>query len=508
MRNLAFLLLILCFVACDDTPKEPEQETIPTQNPVEQLRDEGQTISSPEEKQAPKVTGNALQDSIEVLRSQFADIRYGVQVGEKVLLYVSSFKGRNARLGIVDTSGTKLLPIEYEQIGNPDLIAKGWIEVKKDGKYGLFSYETNELIPAEYDIIFPVQSAGQIAIGQQVTRFYALKTGMEREEISQTSDQPRYTTTLPQLSFTVDVANDQLFLLQQRAQMVWEDHDVVEDGRGVYFTPSYLAKLGNWPEKIEQIAVHRREEGLHEAEGRLEKTQSLGDQISAFVTSFYESGVAGREYRSKRLQVSTFDQYNQFIDSVRLFETHHMGRLCFSHTYQFLSDTLIEVRDDTYGPKGFAYVEMPVFRYYQIDESGSIYTLDGPRLWDFTRHVMLTPDYFEGCYVSRLEEGEGAKYGNEEARYLITQHLSVEDLDIMRNEIFAEYGYRFKSQKWQAYFSQFSWYKARFDNVDHLLTDIEKHNVQVILQRKAEMQDDEEAFTQPEATRGEIYAAG
>jgi len=55
--------------------------------------------------------------------------------------------------------------------------------------------------------------------------------------------------------------------------------------------------------------------------------------------------------------------------------------------------------------------------------------------------------------------------------------MSKTDLDIMRNEIYANYGYRFKSKKWKEYFSAQSWYKPMFDDVNDKLTLIEKINI-------------------------------
>jgi hypothetical protein len=56
-----------------------------------------------------------------------------------------------------------------------------------------------------------------------------------------------------------------------------------------------------------------------------------------------------------------------------------------------------------------------------------------------------------------------------------------EDLDIMRNEIFASYGYIFKTEKWREYFSKQEWYSQSesYSNAD--LSDIEKQNIEAIL---------------------------
>ena len=64
------------------------------------------------------------------------------------------------------------------------------------------------------------------------------------------------------------------------------------------------------------------------------------------------------------------------------------------------------------------------------------------------------------------------------------KRLSVEDRDILRNEIFADHGYKFKTEKWINYFENKDWYHPRFDNVDNLLTAIEKANIDNISKYK------------------------
>lgn len=55
------------------------------------------------------------------------------------------------------------------------------------------------------------------------------------------------------------------------------------------------------------------------------------------------------------------------------------------------------------------------------------------------------------------------------------------DLDIMRNEIFADHGYIFKTEKWKKYFQTQYWYTPLFDDVNNKLTIVEKNNIHKIL---------------------------
>lgn len=59
--------------------------------------------------------------------------------------------------------------------------------------------------------------------------------------------------------------------------------------------------------------------------------------------------------------------------------------------------------------------------------------------------------------------------------------LSLEDLQIMRNEVFARYGYIFKSEgKMDTYFKKKKWYRGINKKVDEFLSEIERINISAI----------------------------
>jgi len=60
--------------------------------------------------------------------------------------------------------------------------------------------------------------------------------------------------------------------------------------------------------------------------------------------------------------------------------------------------------------------------------------------------------------------------------------LKPEDLDYMRNELFAHYGYKFKSTKWNYIFEDKPWYQPKLDEVPReWLSTIERRNLDLIL---------------------------
>jgi hypothetical protein len=58
--------------------------------------------------------------------------------------------------------------------------------------------------------------------------------------------------------------------------------------------------------------------------------------------------------------------------------------------------------------------------------------------------------------------------------------LTSWDLKIMRNEIYARHGYIFKTDDMKNYFFQQNWYNPKYNNVEPMLTAIEKKNINFI----------------------------
>jgi len=62
------------------------------------------------------------------------------------------------------------------------------------------------------------------------------------------------------------------------------------------------------------------------------------------------------------------------------------------------------------------------------------------------------------------------------------KYKSLDELKIIRNEIFARKGYIFNSEDLLKHFSTFDWYKPKYENVDYLLTGLDKKNIQTVLE--------------------------
>ena len=74
-------------------------------------------------------------------------------------------------------------------------------------------------------------------------------------------------------------------------------------------------------------------------------------------------------------------------------------------------------------------------------------------------------------------------YPEASSRYLTANDLtglSKHSLRIMRNEIFARYGYIFKTDVMRRHFMRQSWYTPLYNDVNSLLTSVERENIKLI----------------------------
>lgn len=97
-------------------------------------------------------------------------------------------------------------------------------------------------------------------------------------------------------------------------------------------------------------------------------------------------------------------------------------------------------------------------------------------------------EYELGPKVGELDlkfPGEYPEASTRDLRPEELKKLTPAQLRIMRNEIYARYGYKFRPDgKMNAYFTQQSWFKGQHGNVDDFLTVLEKRNIKLIQQEE------------------------
>lgn len=103
--------------------------------------------------------------------------------------------------------------------------------------------------------------------------------------------------------------------------------------------------------------------------------------------------------------------------------------------------------------------------------------------------LMTDASYEIGLWQVKAEDAMDGRFPQASLRSLDPQELagmSKADLRIMRNEIFARYGHRFRAAgAMEAYFAQQDWYRAQHANGLAFLTELEKANIALIQQEEA-----------------------
>lgn len=158
----------------------------------------------------------------------------------------------------------------------------------------------------------------------------------------------------------------------------------------------------------------------------------------------------------------------------------HDGSIAISTStsYDFLEDQIIEITQLAEAVKDQSKIQ-----------PGTDWLIEGESFWDLETETTYEYKYLEinDCSVNRLttkKEVNPERDFEIASKKLLTakdfKSLTKEELRLMRNEIFAAYGYIFKSKDLLEYFNKKSWYNPELDDVTAQLSDIEKLNAQRI----------------------------
>ncbi len=96
------------------------------------------------------------------------------------------------KIGLTDAKGNRMLECKYDQIGNPGGIAAGCMELKSEGKYGLYNYKTDIIVAPQFDVIFPSEIMGYVAIGKKGEQYFKLYEDGTMKLIKNEAEIPTY----------------------------------------------------------------------------------------------------------------------------------------------------------------------------------------------------------------------------------------------------------------------------------------------------------------------------
>lgn len=406
------------------------------------------------------------------------------------------------KMGIVDKFNNVIIPIEYNKIYNPNGTAVNHIEVEKGGKRGLYHISGRQVAPARFDYIYPLfdnSALVQIRTNEKFGLIHPNGTVVfdGDEEADPRAFQSPYTSKIAE-QWKFNINNKQIVYLQPTS----DDFDPnLIDSRAIVFTPSYLLELGFSPKYFSGVATSDNAHfGLKEAKVEVKGIENWWDNIKAVFTQYYEEGLAGRDYITEKEAVYSVDENGNKIDGVEYYQTDMSRGIigCNSNNNRLVlstkNDTIVEVKryGKSEGDEGIEnslpYDYHPYYTFFSISKSGKFVRLKTNRRYNFTKYVKIDESYFKGCFGSFIENSKT------DENIMKSEHLSLEEMELMKNEIFADYGFIFTTPKWKDYFSKQSWYMGLESDVNDKLTEIDKHNIKVISNTINKMKDNPDEY--------------
>lgn len=429
-----------------------------------------------------------VRASADALAKQYDSVAFYTEVDDQLLFYV--IKGSweypytyerekqrdagNYKIGVVTAENKVVIPVEFTKIYNPDGSFEGMIEVESDGLRGLYHTTGGAFIPAEFEGIYPTTAEGVFAQVKKGDRYgWVSATGMVSFEPSSHLNKKLF-----QSPIETNAILEWEFKFPGPIKLLVNPYDFADELNGVLIYPSYLRDLGITPIANSFVFLESSTfgMGMTDSEIKFEKVESLADKFFGLVSFFMEAGADARGYHFAQNDLLVLDKSMNrlgYQESIT-YNTNYQNPCGKSvDSYRTIEPGLYEAENEN----GF-------YEYYKITEGGTVQELKTNRQYNFTKFVKIDKHYFDRCHFKEIDYDESLP-----ANVILYRGLSSEDLDIMRNEIFAEYGFIFKTPKWKEYFGKMPWYQPQFDNVDHLLTDIDKANIKFILEYQSQHKD-------------------
>lgn len=224
-------------------------------------------------------------------------------------------------------------------------------------------------------------------------------------------------------------------------------------------------------EEIEADAIYKIK-----IEGKKKNTYENFDYYGPNTIKYSDTTDTNNTYRIDLNEKEDSSLY--FIGTTRKFYSYELRDLTL--------DELGYLRNEFYARKGFQFKTDKMKNYFSQKE------------WfkPFTRDVKLTEIELENVYLIRgmeqeLNLGKNSKdvdeinklYEIAQLRLLTKEDLSKlnkHQLPYLRNTFFAKKGFVFNVLRYKDYFEKQNWYVSQHNNVDNMLTELDKENINFI----------------------------
>jgi hypothetical protein len=439
----------------------------------------------------------------EQLKTRYDSVLWFDHINDKTFYYVikgklpeqfywpvNSKKGPDSalyKMGLVNSDLKEIIPAEFDLIHNIGGTVDNLIEVEKNGKKGLYNVDGKIILPVNYDQIFPLKNNENLALLKTGDAYYYLKPDLSA---SDKIVDFKIADVLPKIKTYGDS-----YTLSDKSSKNIMEFNSRQTYTSLIIPPSYLVDWQVLPKFIQFQNPLRKlsEDSMGDGDGSLslaiefngDKKENDGNWFQSAFYSVVDDYLGGRSglYATKKVllvdkkqnRILGFNAESYFGDG------EGGGKLsgsCNENYLRALNDSLFEFK--TTSILGQALLdtseyldEGPHYHYLQIKD-GKLVALKSARLFP-TQYVKLDDSYLQSCYVL-------THYNSDQQQSKTLDHVTPAILQLMKNEIYASYQYKFKNQRWNDVFTnRFDRYdKANLVNVDDSLTTIDKYNISFI----------------------------
>ena len=432
-------------------------------------------------------SGNSINKNNFQTRKTVSDTDYNKTTQKNVSVFSFTYQGKKYlyqnsenNCGITDEKGNIIIPNEFDYIVYPGETYKGIVEVYKNNKVGLYSFPGGKQIaPLEFDEFYPVYDNRILAYYKKGNSYNYIKKNKSDPD----SNFKKYLVS-PFENETVEKWNFHFPTEPYMNKEEWECFFFIPSFLKTFFDDS-MQKGGDfdaevvWPDFDFSVVGNLKE-----------------NNKKYYIIKIHTNGYVWTDY----LEYFVFNA--NMCKSFYIADINNFARYSYDYSsdidinsgfeFKILDNSMCRIKNsvENINKKNKDYPETTLhyYNYYKI-YNGKIEEIKTNRFFPFTKYERISQEFFKGFFIGERSFSED--YGS---TVKVNRHLTIHDLDVMRNEIFADYGYKFKSQKWQSFFGQLNWYKPQFDNVNDKLNDIEKYNIKMILQEKRKMKNKEQYY--------------
>ena len=398
----------------------------------------------------------------------------------------------NYKMGLVGPDLKIIIPIDFDLIRDIGGTFDNLIEVEKDHKRGFYNLTGKIIVPVIYDQVFPLNNSENLAALRKGSEFYWLKRDFS---VSEKVDL-KYADILPKLKQTGTFK-----INNNTADKIIEFNSREEHG-SIYLAPSYLVDL-NILRDIETFKNPLRNniDYLYVSDGyevqsntNVTNHTENNNWFESVLYSIRNNFLGGRSdfYDERNIVVLDKKRNKVYTTKVDINYNPYMGgeslsNECNDNSINAINDSLFEVKTAANVVIGLhnddQINEITMYHYFELNDDKLI-ELNTGRMFGFTKYRKMDDSYLNGCFIYFNKKTDPNN------RHVHTDKLDDEALRFMKNEIYADYHYKFKDSVWTSIFAEIAGgeYKGIHPNVDDSLTTIDKYNINFITNKLKQLQ--------------------